>query len=186
MPIKSLKENNLKFEKSLIVLLVILVLPSLSMSWPRRVGLLTEDYGIVTKQDLDEEEAKFVKAEPFPSDSFRYWQCLSTQEVFMKCDNLGFIAEEFGNEAVGEPTLQIGNGEEILDFYTSHNWTLSACQEMEEQWRSIMDKQDIVCISAFYLGTEQKVAKDGHSFTHSEWEIDRMKSRHGEWSWFER
>ena len=167
---------------------LILALPSLSMAWPHRLGLITDDYGIVSDQDLDEEEYK-VDATPFPPSEmspFQYWQCLPTSDVFMKCDDLGFTAPEFGGAEVGESVLNFRTNGEVFNFFTRRNNSLKSCEDMIDEWRSVMAGEDVVCISASYQGTEAGTLRDSTFVNKSEWEIDRMKSRHGEWSWFKR
>ncbi len=169
------------------ILCLTLAAANLSMSWPsRRMGLLTDDYGVITKQDLDEEEEKAIP-QPFPSDfpAFQYWQCLPTNKIYIKCDALGFTEIEKGGE-IGQHTLELTSKREVFHFYTRHNSSLQDCREMVAQWNSVIQGENIVCISGSYLGTDLRKNETGNLVKHSTWEIDRMKSGHGEWSWFDR
>lgn len=159
-----------------------------SFQWPpTRIGLLTDDYGIVTDQDLDEEE-RVAFPEPFPPKvgSFQYWMCLPTYDIFMKCNDTGPSDHEEEGQ-IGDHTFRLRTGNQIFNFYTRHNGPLDACEEMVSDWRDVIIGEEIVCISASYVGTNLDPANEERSnILNSDWVIDRMKSRHGEWSWFVR
>lgn len=77
--------------KSLLTAFLFLFIPSLSFSELHRPGLLTDDYGIVTNQDLDEDEADCTEIKDLAHENgcMPYWQCLSTQDVKLMCEARG-------------------------------------------------------------------------------------------------
>lgn len=152
--------------------------PTLSLSQIHRPGLLTDDYGIVTGKDLDEYEGQCTEVEPFPPHfgCMMYWQCLSTENVTIICKRLGPDNSDLSGE-YGDFTLLIKDRGETHEYTGRHNNDMAYCQSTKKAMLKVMTHEKIVCISGEF------VHKDGQT---SGWIIDRMKSRHGEWSWFER
>lgn len=149
---------------------------NLSGSWlPYRVGILTDDYGIVTEADLDEEEAKVTIAEPFPlSSALNYWFCIEPQEYFVQCKSEGMMEPE-GFE-IGSSTFWVHANGKVFNFWTRRNFDLESCEERIMDWSNLM-RNEVVCFSGSYI-------EEDESGTH--WIIDRMKTYTGEWSWFGR
>ena len=153
----------------------------------QRIGLLTEDYNIVTDTDLNEEEQNCAIIYPFPppypyGGCFHYWQCLPTNEVLMNCEELEELKGIADSEDTGQIDFRIKNGQDIHYFYTRRNFNMQSCWEWIEEWKDVMRGEDVVCISGIYLNMEE--FKNGPK--HYYWIIDRMKSRYSEWSYFYR
>jgi hypothetical protein len=167
----------LKTALSLVLVTLLLILFD-SCASTYRPGLLSKDYGIVTKADLDEEEAETTPEKFPPSDfsPFHFWQCLPSKNYFIDCKDQG-PSDEDKSDHIGEPTFLLMVGDQVFNFYTRRNYGMDQCTTMTNAWRAILKADSVVCISAAYIET------DGHD---SFWEIDRIKSHNGEWSWFNR
>lgn len=157
----------------------------------QRVGLLTDDYGIVTGSDLDEEENKcgtYIDPFPPPSDFTNhctvYWQCLPIHDVFMNCNDLT-DAGDF--EQTGEADFWIRDNNQVHHYITRRNFDMESCWGWIDEWISVMWNEEIVCLSGDFVGTEEEInSHTGKKEIHNYWIIDRMKSRHAEWSYFVR
>lgn len=168
--------------------LVLIMMGASNLSWApiRHMGMLTDDYGIVTKQDLAEEEERCPSLKPFPPEDgscFQYWQCLPTRDVFIGCDD---ISDKFG-EDTAEAVFWIKNGENTHHYLTRRNFDMEACREWKTEWEAVLAGEYIVCLSGEFASIEKE---DDHPSspigTHYYWIIDRMKSYHSEWSYFYR
>lgn len=152
----------------------------------QRFSMLTERYGIVTDADLDEESARCHETETFPNGDpcLNYWQCLPIREVFMDCEE-GDVDEVLGR--VGSAVFWIQSGEEFHNYMTRRNYDMETCHDYLQEWKQVTDGEDVVCLSGEFI---EKGSYEGDAFTpagtHSFWVIDRMKSRRGEWSYFDR
>jgi len=169
--------------------LPLLVLAVCNISWATvtNPGLLTADYGVVTKADLNEEMARceppYESFPPKENACFQYWQCLPTKEVHLTCEDLG-ANDEY--EHIGEATFWIKNGSDIHHFLTRRNFDLESCQEWATEWKEVMRDEEVVCLSGDYIENAGEEPSPALAGNHYYWIIDRMKSRHGEWSYFYR
>ena len=145
------------------------------MSWPPRYqGLLTDDYGIVTLADLDEDGQQDPWTGFTGDDVDHYWQCLEPKDYFFDCENLG-KAEPEGWD-IGELTFWIQANGQFHHFYARHNWSIEYCQDLKTDILWLLKDETVVCISGTYIDTDQNGIN---------WILDRVKTRKGSWSWFE-
>ena len=173
----------------LIQSLTVIAIVASNLSWApiHHVGLLTDDYGIVTAQDLVEEEDRCQDLEPFPprgGGCLQYWQCLPTKDVFIGCED---ISADLGGEDTRQAVFWLKDGDEVHHYLTRRNFDLEACNGWKAKWEAVLAGEDVVCLSGEFINTENfdehLLSPPGTQFY---WIIDRMKSRHGEWSYFYR
>lgn len=178
----------------LLVWVVVLSLPNLSMVHQQRFGLLTDDYGLVTSEDLDEEE-RDNQCYPFepvysqmetPDDNcHNYWQCLSTSEVFMECEDGG---DNGDFTHVGSANFWVRDKNITHHYVTRRNFSLETCHKWMAEWKEVIRGEEAVCFSGYFLSKSDH-PEEGTSDpqgTQYYWIIDRMKSKHAEWSYFAR
>lgn len=170
-----------RFLLSLALVLPIFLLNS-SFSESLRPGMLTDDFGIVTEQDVEREAASIR----LPDSNqvltvFPYWRCLRPEQVEMSCEDMN-TEEPLGNP-IAAPRLSLVENGEKYEYYTRRPWGLDACEETLLEWRKTITSEAVVCISA-------SVDEVDESSTAAPWrritfgEINRMKSHSGEWSYF--
>ena len=78
---------------------------------------------------------------------------------------------------LGANTFWIKANRKLYDFGTRRNRDIESCQDMVLDIRRIMENEPVVCIYASYIKSNEQG---------SEWIIDRVKTRKGEWSYFAR
>lgn len=140
---------------------------------PHYAGLLTDDYGILTSNDFHE-DGQLSTESNFPHDEFEnYWQCLRPEEYFLNCENPGPLLS--GENDIGQSTFWIRADGKVYNFGTRRNWDLEFCQDMISDIRKLIEGEHVVCIYASHLDSNEQ---------QSNWVIDRVKTRKGEWSWF--
>jgi hypothetical protein len=164
------------------VLVFPIFLLNASFSRPLRPGLLTDDFGIVTQQDIEKEMAVIRLPAFFQVPTvFPYWRCLEPEQVDMSCENMH--TEEPQGNPIAAPRLSLVENGEKYEYYTGRPWGLDACEHTLLEWRRIIGSEAVVCISA-------SVDEVDKSPTAAPWrritfgEINRMKSHSGEWSYF--
>ena len=136
-------------------------------------GLLTDDYGIVKMSDLNE-EGQLSKAHNFPKDPFEhYWQCVKVDKYELGCEIEGRAEPE--GWIIGEAIFKIHSGNKIIDIGTRRNWDMGFCKKMISDIRAIIKKEPVVCFSAIFVGENANT---------SEWVVDQVKTKKGQWSWF--
>ena len=165
--------------KSILIIFLFFLIPTLSFSKIHRPGLLTADYGIVTNQDLDEEEAGCTEVKDFAHQNgcLAYWQCLPTKAAKVTCNDLGPDDSPSVKDHIGELSFILVDKNEIHDFSLRHNFGMSDCKALKHSILNVMKYQTIVCVLGLYAEKENNT---------SYWIIDRVKSKRGESAWFHR
>ncbi len=138
----------------------------------KREGLLTNDYGIVTNEDIDFEKTIYCP-EYFSSKKFsvcNYWQCLKPEKYHLSCETFYLEGEGY----LGELTFWILSGGKKYYFSTKRNYSAQACLENVKDINRVISNQRIVCISASHLPDEDE--KDSH------WILERIKTKTDFWS----
>jgi len=165
--------------KPLLIIFFLFLIPTLSFSKIHSLGLLTDDYGIVTKKDIDENEKECTEVEPFPPHfgCQMYWQCLPTKAAKVTCDDLGPDDSPSVKDHIGELTLVLADKNEFYNFSMNHNFGMSGCRDLKHSILNVMKNEKTVCVLGYYAD------KENHT---SYWIIDRVKSKRGEAAWFHR
>jgi hypothetical protein len=161
-------------------------MPTLAEKFPE--GLLTEDYGIVTEEDL-KLNAWLGKTSPFnPKESsggFCRWQCFPAKEVTPKVrtwkdeDSMGFA-----DVIVTMCDLEIwANKKEDTQVFASRRaYEVAFCEEFKKSWRRLIRDEKAVCISGEYTGLQQP--NKSHPTQYKLWTWDKVKTRKGCYTYF--
>lgn len=165
-----------------LMLVVPLLLLNTSFSQPPRPGILTDDFGIVTQEDIDQENAVVRIPIPFKVPTvFPYWRCLRPEEIEMDCEGTG--TEEPPGNLIAAPRLTIIENGEKYEYHTRRPWGVDACEETLSSWRNVIGSETVFCVSATVDEVnESPVAAPWDKVTYGE--INRMKSYSGQWSYF--
>src|SRR5690606_14906124 len=112
---------------------------------------------------------------------FPYWRCLHPDHVEMACEDME--TEEPPGNPIAAPRLSIVEDGERYEYYTRRPWGLDVCRETLAAWRDVMASESVVCISATVDSVDKSSATAPWRRT-TNGEINRMKSRTGNWSYF--
>lgn len=171
--------------------IVFLLCCLLSVSCTKRHYLLmTEDYGILNREDLDFESefAPLNQTANFRPPYFHAWQCFPLKHYEIYCDARGFdVPQEKLDkyEPVGQVVLKIHHDSEIFEFSTKRPYDYKYCFELESEWNAIFEGQPYGCVAGQHLESESLTANKD-VISHSHWEIRQLKSLTGYWTYFSR
>jgi hypothetical protein len=150
--------------------------------------LLTEDYGILSENDL----ASYtwgIKHARFSIEQrahYQYWQCFPRDQVSLSLKDKGHSSEDIeGQENLGDLQIEVS-----LDDHVSHQYfmrKLSAISNYEEvfhRWQKLMKNQSYVCLGGRFGGYEEKTEKGQRQKIYS-WTFERIKTKKGCDSYFQ-
>ena len=137
-------------------------------------GLLTSDYGLLTKYDL---AINFCSATPTPfaldSISYQYWQCFKTKDISINCDYGNTPDEHEG--ILGLVVIKVTTPQKIHEYIERRLWPVKDCKGLVADAKKILKKTQHACISASFIDKEINVPeKETMS-----WIFDRIKTKNG-------
>jgi hypothetical protein len=140
-------------------------------------GLLGDDYGILTLNDL-ELNACYVRPRPFDPDAseyypYEYWRCFKSQNVLLSCDSNGIPDKYEG--VLGLIVIKVSVGQEQNEYINSRFWPIKECKGFLKDAATLLKGTEHVCISGSFIKKEKKRA--GHSV--NSWIFGRMKTKKG-------
>lgn len=157
------------------ILLVILIFPSLSMTWtdPYRSLLTDEDFLLEDSQDRPAASSP-IRENPV-WESFNEWQCHPKNRVELYCAIHTFPNYGGKNHEKKTPSMRITTeSKEILDFdYDDFGSFNTDCDLTLQEWRRMLDRENVLCIYGAYL---QDIA-DGQTY----WILERVKTSETYW-----
>lgn len=166
--------------KKIIVLFLSLFLLSFANDTQTRIrsGILTDDFGIVTEEDLRHNAQRAYPENSETGEPNLVWQCLPLQNATLYCDDISYNDEENRYECF--LNVRVAVGEMLYEFSPGHIVDYDDFVEMEQEIHSILDGEEVACFSAFYNKEEDPQSPFQHSTL---WFLERIKSRKGEWSY---
>ncbi len=144
-------------------------------------GLLTDDFGILNKQDL---KTNTCIAEPAPFSekdkvsSYPYWQCFEVENSKMICERGKYDSYE---KALMSMLVVSGTRDgELHEFISRRPIPLRSCRLYQRDWQKFTKNEKYVCVSGADPGKEIKGAK-----TVWVWIFGRYKTKTGCDSYFD-
>lgn len=151
--------------------------------YPNR--LITQDYGIVTADDLAYDNKQMFPAPYDPSKNLfnRYWQCIPVKAVMPKYDT--WLGEDgMGPAGVEIPMceletqIKLSSGLQIYGDRRAHPDTF--CREFDRNWRKLTRGEEIVCFNGEAPSNENDKALGKYR----SWVWNKFKTRKGCYSYF--
>lgn len=143
-------------------------------------GILTRDYGIVTPKDI---EANTKIADPVDEEGnpFLVWFCIPIDSITTDCEEM-YYNDDLGEVGYAD-SMWIESDGELHQFFTPRVHSYEICNGYEKTWKKLALPGEIACFSGYYL--DAKYVDDECEFDKcSYWQIDKMKSEFGYWSYF--
>ncbi len=171
--------------KHRLVSVFILAFLSLSLRRPYSIGMLSDDFGIVTREDVEEINFGIYKKMNWMPAEADYngppvWQCLQPDEVSIGCDSSDLDASD---QPTAAPDFTIREGHWTHRLYTRRFFGLETCEEWVREWRAVVENEPVVCIlgdPSFASEEEVRTPSDPRTY----WILHRIKTYHGQWSYF--
>ena len=175
--------------KDRIIFLILLVL-AFSRTWAisaninkeYRYTLLTEDYDILTDNDL---AAYTWGMPPRPFDGeesggYNYWQCFPREHISMTLEDFGYSSEDIEwKDTLSDITLLASNKPGVFHEYTMrHIHPTSFYEKKFHLWRKLMKGEKYVCLAGSY-GSIEKRTQDGNTQEIHYWTFDKIKTKKG-------
>jgi hypothetical protein len=137
-------------------------------------GLLTDDYGILTVNDLAI-NACYFEPRPLSSDSFaayEYWQCFDSKKLSVECVR-GDVPDE--NEGVlGLVVVNTFLGPIKHQYIERRLWPIRECRHFTKDLKELLKGTAHACISGSYIEKEEKKGRKEIA-----WLFERMKTVNG-------
>ncbi len=149
-----------------------------SKAWQTK-GILTDDYGIVTLADIQKNK-KIARPFDRSGDPMLVWQCLPVERFNTFCRDLGFVVD-LGEKGYTSGLKIVSKGNEY-SFECPKFTGRRGCGEDERAWTKLIRQGQIACFSGFYVGKEPSSESGLKDW--SLWNMERIKSKRGEWSYW--
>jgi hypothetical protein len=137
---------------------------------------MTDDYGIVTEADI--RENRKIARPVSEGEPLLVWFCLPVEHFETWCDDLGWVIdlEERGYYS----RFSVVSGGNEYSFTRSKFSDREVCIEDKKDWTRLI-KGQTACFSAFFI--DESLSDDPKFKKASLWNIERVKSRKGEWTY---
>jgi hypothetical protein len=138
-------------------------------------GLLTDDYGILTKNDLAINDCI---ATPVPfnsrSHSYTYWQCFESKSITIDCDSDGIPDEHEG--ILGLVVVKACTTSILHDYIERRLWPIKDCKGFVKDAKKILKGTQYACIAGAFIGDKLTTIPDKETIS---WTFERIKTTKG-------
>lgn len=152
------------------------ILPSVKPSW-QETGIIGEAQGLVTSEDVQKNRA-MARPASREGEPHLVWLCLPVEKLDFFCHDLGWV-DDLGGPGYYSGFSVISGGNEY-SFMERKFSDRGICVEDKRDLSKLI-KNDTACFSAFFVG--ESPSDDPPLKISSLWNIERIKTRRGEWSY---
>ena len=149
--------------------------------------LLTDDYGILSENDLVTPPG-YGKPEPFSVKDgvdYNYWQCFPRERVTLNLEDKGYPptgSKQDGN--YGELTIKVWlNGGVSHEYYRRRLVDVDSTAEVFNAWRKLMRNEKYVCLAGLFSSKEE-IISDNKKRDNYYWVFEKIKTKKGCDSYF--
>jgi hypothetical protein len=154
---------------------------SLKQKYP--YGLLTDDYGILSEDDLGI-YAWWAKPKLYDENDtahgYMYWQCFPTSNVKLGCRK---IEGDDPKIPYSDAEIKIETETEIHEYEFRRALELEACHAYLKNWNRLIFGEKVVCFGGKPVDVEQK-RTHGKLKKVTGWIYDKLKTKKGCYSYF--
>lgn len=139
-------------------------------------GLIGDDYGVLTEEDLAVNTCNALELTPFSGDknmAYPYWQCFPLKDAKMECSSMGY--DSAVKKEMGYLEINAHNENGIQSYLARDARDMRECRSYLRDWKQKVRNEQYVCISGSY-GAFSSI-KDNHKETG--WVLDKFKTRKG-------
>jgi len=163
------------------------IVNSLSKKYPN--WILTNDYGILSLEDLKRDIERFRERsyDPYYRGGGAYWQCFETKWVSTRYDR-SRDADPMGaaDKIVDLCDFEIHVREDNHwdDYWDRRGRPLEFCTDFTDNWKHLTQGEPFVCLNGQPSGNETQTIRGKKRLIH-QWVWNRFKTRKGCYSLFE-
>lgn len=149
--------------------------------------LLTQDYGILSQDDLAAytRDVKPVISYGEIGKNYNYWQCFPRANVAITLRDKGYSAEDIGNiENYGNLFINVWSPNGVSNEYSMRRpWAIDEEEIIFKKWQKLMKNEKYVCLAGSMGRTEKKTK---HNKLHIKyfWIFEKIKTLKGCDSYF--
>jgi hypothetical protein len=139
-------------------------------------GLIGDDYGLLTKEDLAVNTCNALKLTPFSGDknmAYPYWQCFPLKDANMECDSMGY--DSTIKKETGYLEINAINGNGVQSYLARDAMDIRDCRKYLLWWKQKTRGEKHVCVSGSYGGFND--VRDGRK--EIDWVFDKFKTSKG-------
>jgi hypothetical protein len=138
-------------------------------------GLLGDDYGILTLEDLAVNTCNMSKIKAFSlgegnMNPYPYWQCFPLTRAKLICDSMGY--DPVVKKETGYMSVEGQNENGFHSYLARDAQDMRDCKKYLAYWKKTTRNEKYVCVSGPYVKQE---TNDGRKETH--WILDKFKTR---------
>ncbi len=150
----------------------------------KKPWLLTDDYGVLSKDDIattNIDNDHPIPNTPDEKDVYKHWQCFQAKQVNLQCRSW---PDDKPDQFMGEADIDVDTDTEHHNYGFRRAWDLNVCLSYLKDWKRLAKNQDAICLLGIPAGEEQKKV-NGKSILVQGWVWDRLKTKKGCISYFE-
>ena len=149
--------------------------------------LLTQDYGILSQDDLAA-YTQSVKPAIFSGElgkDYSYWQCFPRANVTITLRDKGYSSEDIGNvENYGDLLINVWLNDSVSNEYSMRRpWAINEEEIIFKKWQKLMKNEKYVCLAGS-MGRTEKKTKNSKPHIKYAWIFEKIKTRKGCDSYF--
>lgn len=143
-------------------------------------GLLTDDFGILDRDDLKINSCIAVPG-PFADSlnqgyGYPYWQCFEAKKAKMICEGQKYDPETKSRKSM--LVISAARGDELHEFISRRPINLRSCRLYQSEWQKLVSHEKYICVSGETPSRKKESRK-------TVWIFGRYKTKKGCDSYFE-
>lgn len=142
-------------------------------------GLIGNDYGILSADDLAINTCNMVEVESFPpknASPYPYWKCYWVKDASIICDDSGFDEDEKSIMSILDLTVRSPEGTD--SYLTRRAIRIESCQYFQKELERLAKNEAHICISGEFWRYD-------HENRIGIWSFDKFKTAKGCVSYFD-
>ncbi len=146
----------------------------------KKPWLLTNDYGILSKDDIA--TTNIDNDHPIPINTpeekylYKHWQCFPAKQVTLQCRS--WPDDEPGRFAC-DADIWVHTDTEHHNYGFRHAWDLDSCNKSVKIWKRLAKNQDTICLLGLPAGDAKQEKVNGKLLHVHGWVWDRIKTKKG-------
>jgi len=146
--------------------------------------LLSNDYGILSENDLGDFSWGFPKNKRFPFHPKKvggnYWQCFPRESIKITLQDTGSSISEIGwKDNIADLKIEVRVNQNLVHEYEMRKlWSVADFEKRFNKWREMMKGEKYVCLAGDFVNYEHK-NENGNERDVYGWIFEKIKTKKG-------